>query len=53
MDWAFKTYSSWIDHVKHRSDLTYVLDIFGGETSIGHSFVGGGDILKWKGRNRF
>jgi hypothetical protein len=24
---AFKTYSSWIDHVKHRSDLTYVLDI--------------------------
>jgi tricorn protease len=41
MDWAFKTYSSWIDHVKHRSDLTYVLDIFGGETSIGHSFVGG------------
>jgi hypothetical protein len=27
MDWAFKTYSSWIDHVKHRSDLTYVLDI--------------------------
>jgi tricorn protease len=28
MDWAFKTYSSWIDHVKHRSDLTYVLDIF-------------------------
>jgi tricorn protease len=43
MDWAFKTYSSWIDHVKHRSDLSYVLDIFGGETSVGHSFVGGGD----------
>ncbi len=43
MDWAYKTYSSWIDHVRHRSDLNYVLDIFGGETSIGHSFVGGGD----------
>jgi tricorn protease len=43
MAWAYKTYSSWIDHVKHRSDLNYVLDIFGGETSIGHSFVGGGD----------
>jgi tricorn protease len=43
MDWAYKTYSSWIDHVKHRSDLNYVLDIFGGETSIGHSFVGDGD----------
>jgi tricorn protease len=41
MDWAFKTYSSWIDHVKHRSDLTYVLDIFE-EKLIGH-FVGGGD----------
>lgn len=43
MDWAYKTYSPWIDYVKHRSDLNYVLDIFGGETSIGHSFVGGGD----------
>lgn len=43
MDWAYKTYAPWIDHVKHRSDLNYVLDIFGGETSIGHSFVGGGD----------
>ena len=44
MDWAYKTYSPWIDHVRHRNDLTYVLDILGGETSIGHSFVGGGDI---------
>jgi tricorn protease len=43
MDWAYKTYSLWIDHVKHRSDLNYVLDIFSGETSVGHSFVGGGD----------
>ncbi len=43
MDWAYKTYSQWIDHVKHRSDLNYVLDVFSGETSIGHSFVGGGD----------
>ncbi len=43
LDWAYKTYAAWIEHVKHRSDLNYVLDIFGGETSIGHSFVGGGD----------
>ncbi|MFN8353433.1 MAG: PDZ domain-containing protein [Spirosomataceae bacterium] len=43
LDWAYKTYAPWIDHVKHRSDLNYVLDILGGETSIGHSFVGGGD----------
>lgn len=43
LDWAYKTYGAWVDHVKHRSDMTYVLDILGGETSIGHSFVGGGD----------
>lgn len=43
LDWAYKTYAPWVDHVKHRSDLNYVLDILGGETSIGHSFVGGGD----------
>ena len=43
MDWAYKTYSTWIDDVKHRSDLNYVLDMLGGETSIGHSFVWGGD----------
>ena len=44
MDWAYETYAPWINDVKHRSDLNYVLDIFGGETSIGHSFVGGGDF---------
>ena len=43
LDWAWKTYSPWVEHVRHRSDLNYLLDIFGGETSIGHSFVGGGD----------
>lgn len=43
MDWAWKTYSPWVESVRHRSDLNYLLDIFGGETSIGHSFVGGGD----------
>ncbi|MFZ4545121.1 MAG: S41 family peptidase [Saprospiraceae bacterium] len=48
MDWAYKTYAPWIDHVKHRSDLNYVLDILGGETSIGHSFVGGGDYPEVK-----
>ncbi|MCC6414145.1 MAG: PD40 domain-containing protein [Saprospiraceae bacterium] len=44
MDWAWKTYSPWVEHVRHRSDLNYLLDILGGETSIGHSFVGGGDF---------
>lgn len=30
-------------YIKHRADLTYVLDQIGGELSVGHSFVGGGD----------
>ena len=46
MNWAYKTYAPWVEDVKHRSDLNYVLDIFGGETSIGHSFVRGGDFPK-------
>ncbi len=44
MDWAYKTYAPWVKHVKHRSDMNYLLDIFSGETAIGHSFVGGGDF---------
>ncbi len=44
MDWAFKTYAPWVAHVKHRSDMNYVLDVFSGETAIGHSFVQGGDF---------
>ncbi|MES2521697.1 MAG: PDZ domain-containing protein [Gemmatimonadota bacterium] len=30
--------------VKHRADLTYVIDQIGGELAVGHSFVGGGDF---------
>lgn len=37
-----KTYAPWVEHVNHRADLTYILDIIGGETAIGHSFTGGG-----------
>jgi tricorn protease len=43
LDWAYRTYAPWVDHVYHRADLTYILDILGGETAIGHSFTGGGD----------
>lgn len=43
LDWAYRTYAPWVDHVRHRADLTYILDILGGETAIGHSFTGGGD----------
>lgn len=44
LDWAYDTYGPWVEHVRHRADLTYVLDILGGETAIGHSFTGGGDL---------
>jgi tricorn protease len=40
--WAW--YSPWIDHVKHRTDLNYVVDIMSGEVAVGHSFVRGGDM---------
>jgi len=44
MDWAYNNYSPWVDHVRHRSDMNYLLDIFSGETAVGHSFVRGGDF---------
>ena len=45
-DWqeVWDYYSPLIPYIKHRSDLTYVLDQIGGELSVGHSFVGGGDF---------
>ena len=44
-DWPeiYDMYSPWVRHVRHRSDLTYLLDVLGGEVSVGHSFTGGGD----------
>jgi len=44
-DWdaIYDKYEPWVDYVRHRSDLTYILDIMGGELSVGHSFTGGGD----------
>jgi tricorn protease len=44
LDWLWKTYSPWVESVRHRDDFNYLLDIFGGEISVGHSFVGGGDM---------
>ncbi len=43
-DDIYKWYSPWIKHVRHRSDLNYVVDIMSGEISIGHSYVSGGDM---------
>ncbi|HEX9887054.1 MAG TPA: PDZ domain-containing protein, partial [Longimicrobiales bacterium] len=39
-DW----YSPWVEHVRHRSDLNYLVDIVGGEISVGHSYTSGGDF---------
>ncbi len=41
---VYKWYSPWIEHVRHRTDLNYVVDILGGEVSIGHSYTSGGDF---------
>lgn len=43
-DDIYSWYSPWIAHVRHRTDLNYVVDIMSGEVSIGHSYVAGGDM---------
>lgn len=44
-DWdaVYNRYAPLVPYLKHRTDLTYVLDQVNGELSVGHSFVGGGD----------
>ena len=42
-DEVYERYSPLIPYVKHRTDLTYVLDQLNGELSVGHSFVSGGN----------
>lgn len=36
-------YEPLVSYVRHRTDLTYILDQMNGELSVGHSFVFGGD----------
>ena len=36
-------YRPLVPFIKHREDLTYIIDQVGGELAVGHSFVGGGD----------
>jgi tricorn protease len=43
-DDVYEWYAPWIDHVRHRTDLNYVVDILSGEVSVGHSYVRGGDM---------
>ncbi|HEV8196952.1 MAG TPA: PDZ domain-containing protein, partial [Gemmatimonadales bacterium] len=44
-DWdaVYKRYEPWVESVGHRADLTYILDVLGGELSLAHTFTGGGD----------
>ncbi|HAJ75775.1 MAG TPA: protease [Gammaproteobacteria bacterium] len=42
-DEIWEWYSPWLEHVRHRSDLNYVMDIVSGEIAVGHSYVRGGD----------
>ncbi len=44
-DWSatHDRYLPLVNHVRHRADLSYVLDQVSGELSVGHSFVRGGD----------
>ncbi|MEP7325131.1 MAG: PDZ domain-containing protein [Gemmatimonadota bacterium] len=45
-DWnaVDQMYSPWLESVGHRADLTYLLDLLGGELTLGHTFTGGGDL---------
>jgi tricorn protease len=40
----YNWYSPWVEHVQHRSDLLYLVDILGGEIAVGHSYTRGGDF---------
>lgn len=41
---VFEWYKPWVAHVQHRTDLNYIVDILGGEVSVGHSYTRGGDL---------
>ncbi|HMQ07221.1 MAG TPA: PDZ domain-containing protein [Saprospiraceae bacterium] len=41
---VYEWYSPWLEHVHHRTDLNYLLDIMSGEVSVGHSYVSGGEM---------
>lgn len=45
-DEVYERYSPLVPYIKHRTDLTYILDMVNGELSVGHSFVFGGDYPK-------
>jgi len=50
VDWQAKkqAYQPLVSHVNHRADLTYVIGEMISELSVGHAYVGGGDMPKPK-----
>jgi tricorn protease len=47
-DWnaVGERYAEWLPDVRHRADLSYLIDLMGGEHGVGHHFVRGGDEPK-------
>jgi tricorn protease len=43
-DEVYGWYRPWLESVRHRSDLNYLLDMMGAEIGVGHSYVRGGDL---------
>jgi tricorn protease len=48
VDWAAmkRKYEVLLPYVNHRNDLTYIIGEMIGELSVGHAYVGGGDVPK-------
>ena len=51
LDWenVRSLYEPWLDHVQHRADLNYLIANMIGELSLGHTYVGGGDLPEVEG----
>jgi len=45
-DWnaVGERYAAWVPDIRHRNDLSYLINLMGGEHGVGHHFVSGGDI---------
>lgn len=43
-DDVYEWYNPWVEHVRHRRDLNYIIEIMGGEVAVGHSYTYGGDL---------
>jgi tricorn protease len=50
-DWKAvgERYAAWVPHVRHRADLSYLINLMGGEHGVGHHFVFGGDMPETPG----